>query len=112
MLPKKLRFFLLFLSTILLIFIFTRLPKLEIYEDINSYFVLMAANKTYQCEVKEVKTCSFTCYELQTATLLKLKPQSCANIKGLKKGEIITFEVLPLPYSQKGEIPVKILVKP
>jgi len=112
MLPNKVRFFLLLLSVLLLILIFTRLPKVEIYEDISPNFVLMATNQTFQCEVKEIKSCSLVCYELQTATLLKLKPQNCNNLRDLRKKQIVTFKVLPLPYSQKGEIPVEILKNP
>jgi len=112
MLPNKIRFFLLLLATFLLLIIFLRLPKAEIYENLNPNFVLLTAGKIYQCEVKEIKACSIFCYELQTATLLKLKPQNCNNLGDLRKKQIVTFKVLPLPYSQKGEIPVEILKNP
>jgi D-alanyl-lipoteichoic acid acyltransferase DltB (MBOAT superfamily) len=112
MLPNKIRLFLLLLATLLLLIIFLRFPKVEIYENLNPNFVLLTAGKVYQCEVNKIENCSIYCYEIRTATLLKLKPKNCKNTKSLKREHIITFKVLPLPYSQKGEIPVEILKKP
>ena len=80
-------------------------------ENKNPKFVLLTPGKIYQCEVYKVKDCSVECFELQTATLLKLKPNNCGKTRGLKKGDLITFKVLPMTYSIEGEIPVEIVDK-
>lgn len=71
--------------------------------------VLIEPQKNYTCEVEKVKNCHLRCWEINTATLLVLKPANCKDLKGLKKGQTITFEVLKNAYNPDGSINVVLL---
>jgi hypothetical protein len=109
MLPNWLRLIIVILLTLLVINLFLNFPKKGIYENINQPVAVLEQNKTYTCIVDKVESCHLFCYEMNTATLLKLKPDKCDTLKGLKRGQKISFRVENFPYYNDGSIPVVLL---
>jgi hypothetical protein len=108
MLPNWLRLVIVSLLTLLVINLFLNLSHRLKGEKIDQVAVL-SSNKSYSCEVDRVENCQLFCYEINSATLLCLRPEQCHSLKGLKRGEIVTFEVENLPYYNDGCAPVKII---
>ena len=107
MLPSWLRLLIVILLILLLINLFSSLPKMVKKEPKGPVAVLLP-NKNYTCEVSKVEDCTLWCYDLKTATPLRLKPDNCDSLRGLKKGQRVHFEVLPMPYHFDGSVPVVI----
>ncbi len=107
MFPNWLRLVIVSLLTLLVINLFLNLPQ-KLKEEKLSQVAVLLPNKTYSCEVERVENCKLFCYELNTATLLCLKPTKCSSLKGLKRGDKVTFEVENLPYYNDGCAPIKI----
>jgi hypothetical protein len=97
------------LLILLVMNLFLNLPKKGFYKNINQPVAVLEPNKTYTCIVDKVEDCHIYCYEVNTATLLKLKPNKCDTLKGLRKEQKITFKVENLPYYNDGSIPVLLL---
>ena len=108
MFPSWLRLLIAILLTLLVINLFLTLPK-AVKNSENAPVAVLLPQKTYTCEVERVEGCTLFCYEIQTATLLRLRPEDCNSLKGLKKGQKVRFEVEILPYHNDGSIPVKLL---
>jgi len=109
MLPNWLRLLIFFLLTLLVTNLFLNLPKKGIFENANTPVAVLEQNKTYTCIADKIEGCTLWCYEINTATPLKLRPENCETLKGIKKGEQITFKVENLPYHNDGSIPVVLL---
>jgi hypothetical protein len=108
MLPNWLRLIIVSLLILLVINLFLNLSR-KLKGERVPQVALLVANRTYSCEVDRAEDCRLFCYEMNSATLLCLKPERCDSLKGLKRGEIVTFEVENLPYYGDGCAPVKII---
>jgi len=107
MFPNWLRLLIVILLTLLLINLFLSFKGKESSKNFN--VAILSPNREYACEVKEISDCIIFCYDLETATPLRLKPSECDFLKGLKKGIVIHFKVENLPYHLDGSIPVKLV---
>ncbi len=109
MFPSWIRLIVVILLTLLLINLFLNFPKMGEPKKLVSSVAVLTPNRQYTCEVAKISDCTIWCYEMETATLLVLKPDNCQTSNGLKKGKIIRFVVENLPYHNDGSIPVKLL---
>ncbi len=109
MFPSWLRLIVVILLTLLLINLFLNFPKMVKTQKSLSSVAVLTPGQQYTCEVAKFSDCTIWCYEIETATLLVLRPDNCQTLKGLKKGKIIHFMVENLPYHNDGSIPIKLL---
>ena len=109
MFPSWLRFLIAVLLTLLVINLFLTLPKVVKNSESKFPVAVLSPKESYTCEVDRVEGCTLYCYEIETATLLRLRPEDCNSLKGLKRGQKIRFEVENLSYHNDGSIPVRIL---
>jgi len=107
MFPSWLRLLIVILLILLLINLFLNFPKM-VKKEPNDPVAVLSPGGNYACEVQRVRDCTLWCYDLKTATLLRLKPRDCDRLRWLKRGQKVHFEVLPLPYHLDGSIPVVI----